>query len=74
MYMRLLGVLMATNQFRATVLIHSIVYYLGLRDVDPNYQLSRLTAFQELAYLATSSDKEAAQITVSKFSVFVLRN
>ncbi|KGR04805.1 nucleoporin NDC1 [Candida albicans P57072] len=43
----------------------------GLRDVDPNYQLSRLTAFQELAYLATSSDKEALKL---RFKIFSFRS
>ncbi|KAK6882855.1 Nuclear envelope protein ndc1 [Candida tropicalis] len=40
----------------------------GLRDVDPKFQLSRLTAFQELAYLATSSDKEAVKLRIQLFS------
>lgn len=30
----------------------------GLRDVEPEHQLSRLTAFQELAYIATTKDAE----------------
>ncbi|RCK58138.1 Nucleoporin NDC1 [Candida viswanathii] len=40
----------------------------GLRDVDPKFQLSRLTAFQELAYLATSADKEAIKLRLQLFS------
>lgn len=33
----------------------------GLRDMEPQNQLSRLTAFQELAYLANSTDPEGIQ-------------
>lgn len=40
----------------------------GLRDVDPKFQLSRLTAFQELAYLSTSSDKDAIKLKLQLFS------
>lgn len=34
----------------------------GLRNVDPYYQLSRLTAFQELAYISSSGDSEARKL------------
>ncbi|KAK6464878.1 nuclear envelope protein [Scheffersomyces coipomensis] len=34
----------------------------GLRNVDVNYQLSRLTAFQELAYISSSDDAEAVKL------------
>lgn len=33
----------------------------GLRDLDPEHQLTRLTAFQELAHLATSMEPEGIQ-------------
>ncbi|EMG45764.1 hypothetical protein G210_4027 [Candida maltosa Xu316] len=41
----------------------------GLRDVDPKFQLSRLTAFQELAYLSKSSDTEAIKLRLKFFSL-----
>lgn len=34
----------------------------GLRNVDPEYQLSRLTAFQELAYIATTNDEQGKKL------------
>lgn len=34
----------------------------GLKNIDPDYQLSRLTAFQELAYIASSDDGQAKKL------------
>lgn len=34
----------------------------GLRNVDPENQLSRLTAYQELAYIATTNDAEGVKL------------
>ncbi|CAK9440238.1 uncharacterized protein LODBEIA_P43380 [Lodderomyces beijingensis] len=41
----------------------------GLKDVSSARQLSRLTAFQELMYIATSSDKEAVKLRLALFSI-----
>ncbi|KAI5962778.1 NDC1 [Candida theae] len=40
----------------------------GLRDVAPSHELSRLTAFQELAYIATTSEKEGLRLRLAIFS------
>lgn len=40
----------------------------GLRDVTPSHELSRLTAFQELAYIATTNDKEGLKLRLAIFS------
>ncbi|KAI5968514.1 NDC1 [Candida margitis] len=40
----------------------------GLRDVTPSHELSRLTAFQELAYIATTNDKEGVKLRLAIFS------
>lgn len=40
----------------------------GLRDVDPENLLARLTAFQELAYIATSTDPDGAKLREELYS------
>ena len=40
----------------------------GLRDVAPSHELSRLTAFQELAYISTTNDKEGLKLRLAIFS------
>lgn len=35
---------------------------LGLRDVDPKHSVARLSAFQELAYIATTKEPEGAKV------------
>jgi len=40
----------------------------GLRDVAPSHELSRLTAFQELAYIATTSEKDGLKLRLAIFS------
>ncbi|KAG7662452.1 NDC1 [[Candida] subhashii] len=40
----------------------------GLRNVDPDYQLSRLTAFQELAYIATTTEPDGKKLRSAIFS------
>lgn len=40
----------------------------GLSNVSSTHELSRLTAFQELSYLATSRDKEAIKMRLALFS------
>ncbi|KAI3407111.2 NDC1 [Candida oxycetoniae] len=40
----------------------------GLRDVSRKHQISRLTAFQELAYIATSNDREGIKLRLALFS------
>ncbi|KAG2731477.1 hypothetical protein G9P44_005893 [Scheffersomyces stipitis] len=40
----------------------------GLRNVDPDHQLSRLTAFQELAYIATTNDPEGVKLRTAIYN------
>jgi Nucleoporin protein Ndc1-Nup. len=40
----------------------------GLRNVDPEQQLCRLTAFQELAYLATTSEPEGVKLRTAIYN------
>ncbi|KAK6202589.1 nuclear envelope protein [Scheffersomyces amazonensis] len=40
----------------------------GLRNVEPEYQLSRLTAFQELAYISSSNDPEALKLRIAIYN------
>ncbi|KAK6458323.1 nuclear envelope protein [Scheffersomyces xylosifermentans] len=40
----------------------------GLRNVDPEYQLSRLTAFQELSYIATTNDPEGVKLRTAIYN------
>lgn len=39
----------------------------GLRDINPDHQLSRLTAFQELAYISTSKTEEGTKL---RFAIY----
>ncbi|KAI5962932.1 NDC1 [Candida pseudojiufengensis] len=41
----------------------------GLKDVSPKHQLSRLTAFQELAYISNTSQKEGLKLRLAIFTV-----
>ncbi|RLV89398.1 Nucleoporin NDC1 [Spathaspora sp. JA1] len=43
----------------------------GLRNVDPEYQLSRVTAFQELAYISMATDVEGIKL---RNSIYNARN
>lgn len=40
----------------------------GLRDVEPQNSLSRLTAFQELAYISTAKDPEAVKLRAAIYN------
>ncbi|KAI5956711.1 NDC1 [Candida jiufengensis] len=41
----------------------------GLKDVSPNHQLSRLTAFQEFAYISNTNQKEGLKLRLAIFSI-----
>lgn len=40
----------------------------GLKNAQPQYQLSRLTAFQELAYIATAKDADGVKLRTSVYN------
>ncbi|CUM63467.1 uncharacterized protein PRCAT00001042001 [Priceomyces carsonii] len=40
----------------------------GLRSTEPQYQISRLAAFQELAYIASTNDPEGVKLRVAIYS------
>lgn len=40
----------------------------GLRDVDPDHQLARLTAFQELAYISTTEDPVGKKLRIAIYN------